>query len=224
MRHSVPYLLIGSLPIMPDLDRATVLPLSEDSFGRRLSWLHGSDAALLLATEDILRTDERATAGIDALAVDRFERYREEVQPGPMTAVVSREWERRSVLAALRTRGAGLAPPEGRWCPGPWAGQLRRNWSDPSFGSGRRLPWLADVRARLEAGHAGAVHRSMMRLLWDDLAALRLRAGFTLDSVIAYRLQWRILAQRLGEDAAATRITLDTWTRRLADSADLTHA
>ena len=224
MRPSVPWLLLGSLPALPDLDRVRALPLSEESFGHRLAWLAGSDAAVLAAAEEAVDPDGSATATGDAEAMVRFERYRARAQPGPLKDVVTREWERRCILAAVRAHRSGLSQPGAGWCPAPWGEHLRRHWNDASFGFGVRLPWLADARARLESGEASLLHRTMRRLLWNDLAALRLRAGFSFDSVVAYRLQWRILAERLREDAAAARARLDECTRVAAGTADLSHA
>lgn len=207
------WMLVASLPHLPRHDRAERVPIGPERLAARLQMLVDTDRARLQSACALL--DWKVPIDDDTDAMTLAEAARQwaagEADALVRELVLGRLTDR-ALLAALRRRRVARPPPAG--VPGlPWP--LHRHWSDPSFGLGARLPWLAEAQALLARHDAIALERLTCSLEWSACARVRRDAPRTFAAVLAYRLQWNVLHRWLGRDAAEARTTLQA----LADAA-----
>lgn len=205
-------MLLASLPHLPDFERTKRLPIGPERLAQRLRLLDPEDQARLHAVCELLAWRIHAHDASSAM-----QRWRAAIESWLATEGdadvrerVCAALSRRSLLAALRRRHAGLpAPgPHEHWGHGEWMSKVARSWNEAHFGLAFRLPWLVTARDLLERGAAIELDRLCARLDWDDAGRLRQRRPAGYAAVLAYRLRWKILHDRLRQNDTAARARL----------------
>lgn len=206
------WMLMSSLPHLPDFERANRLPIGPERLAARLHLLDPADLERVHALEALLawRQPSGDEAGDTAAWYERAARWQAREPDVQVHSLVTEILSRRALMAALRHRQAGLpAPASGERCgPGPWMAKVVRTWNEPHFGLAQRLPWLVQARERLQQGDALGLERLTTRLDWTDAARLRRRQPVAGSAVLAYRLQWQLLHRWLQRDPAVARARL----------------
>jgi len=206
------WMLMASLPHLPDFERANRLPIGPERLAARLQLLDAADLERVHALDALLawRRPSGDEANEAVAWCERAARWQAGEPDAPVRSAVTDILARRALLAALRRRRAGLpapAPAEQRG-PGPWMSKIARCWNEPHFGLAHRLPWLVPALERLQQGDAVGLERLMTRLDWTDATELRRRQPVHGSAVLAYRLQWRLLQRWLQRDPAVARSRL----------------
>jgi hypothetical protein len=204
------YTLIASLPALPHFAEAERLPINRERLERRLRMLTDADAAML----DLARRLTEWRQPADLPDADFVRRYRAEAGglANPRVAeLVAFRLELRTVVGALRRRAAGRAAPGGTdWGVGPWLRRLADRWSEPDFGLRPVLPWLPELRERLDAGDHLGVERLAFGLVWDRCRRIAETRQFGPEAVVAYVFRWDILRRWLSHDAASAAARIES--------------
>ncbi|MCQ9377915.1 hypothetical protein [Methyloversatilis sp. XJ19-49] len=206
-------MLAASLPHLPHFERTKRLPIGPERLESRMRLLDAADLDRLQKVRELLswqrRSDDEAAAMADWCAsIDRWQAGEPDAQ---VRELIGDMMSRRSLLAALRRRRAGLPAPgrRERWGYGPWMDKVRRCWHEAHFGLAYRQPWLVRARELMEGGDALELQRLSARLDWDGASKLRRRQPNGYAGVLAYHLHWDVLHDWLRHDAEGARRRLE---------------
>jgi hypothetical protein len=197
------YTLMASLPALPRLEKAKVLPINEVRLRERLTMLHEEDAVLVRETTRFLRWQRQPVQRTDREIVLLFERILNKLQDHEaIAAMVTLRMDVRTVMAALRRRHLGIPRPEKGeiWGTGEWTRPIMQNWDDPDFKLGYVFPWISRVRNYLEKGETVELEKQLMHVVWNRAEQLAFLKPFGFDSLIAYLFKWDILQRWLSFD------------------------
>ncbi|MEM9782571.1 MAG: hypothetical protein AAF899_08860 [Pseudomonadota bacterium] len=205
--------LVSSLPALGPVLSAKHPPINRVQLQRRLRLLSAEHRGELKAIADLLSWARLPLLGTDAALVARAERLIPRISSPTLQALARDRLEFRTLIAALRRRQAGQdSPPrrEGRGEAWGYSRHLRRieaNWRDPTLGVGRIYPWLADARARLEAGDAQGLERILLEESWRQTERHAIGHEFDYEAVAIYVIKWNLLDRwtRYDAEAAAAR-------------------
>lgn len=89
-------------------------------------------------------------------------------------------------------------------------------WEDPTLGLGQRFPWLPRVIAALGEDDLMAMTRALDGIVWDKIEELRPLETFSIETLLAYYLQLRILEREASWDATKGAAVLDAILARAA--------
>ena len=124
--------------------------------------------------------------------------------------------DRRCLLAALRRRLGGAAPPAADTYAGisSCGRQIVRQWSQPHFQLQHRFPWLPAARDLLERGDCAALERLLVQLAWDDYGrcwehCCRVGYEHNLPAIILYVLRWQLVDDWLAQSTAHSATVFD---------------
>ena len=103
--------------------------------------------------------------------------------------------EDRTFIAALRRSHLGqTAPlPSEKWGYGRWLQQIETHWSEPAFGFGLQLPWLADAEQFLKEENYLGLERLLLGRLWDYYGRVAGMHYFDFEAVVVYVLRWDVI-------------------------------
>jgi hypothetical protein len=203
-------MLLSSLPALPYVARAKVLPISGERLRARFGVLAPDDAATVGLAWDFVRWRRGAAEVPDAELVGRFERLGDSPAGRLVRQCVGPRMEVATALAALRRRRDGEATaPAVRWGVGELATLIARRWAHPDFGLAHRLPWLPQARALLEQDEYLALEKLVLALAWQQLEEVDGRSTYALGNVIVYVLKWDVLERWLSMDAARAASRFD---------------
>lgn len=217
-----PYtMLMASLPYLPHFERAQRLPINRQRLDERLGLLRAQDRLIVQAAEDFLQWQRQARSQTDAQVVARYREVQRLGLPAALRQLITFRMALRTVLAALRARQAGAAPPraDDPLAGAPMGAHILRNWTDPDFRLGHRHRWLPVARTLLERGDARALERHLLRVVWNELGRAGAGHYFDLDAVLVYLFRWDILDRWLRYDSALARTRI----ARLAEQATGPH-
>lgn len=96
-----------------------------------------------------------------------------------------------------------------------------RSWEDPSLGLGQRFWWLDRVLRAMEDDDLLAMSRELDAVLWEKVEQLSTHETFSVETLLAYYVQLRILEREASWDAERGRAVLE---QILARSAEATAA
>lgn len=211
------WMLVSSLPHLPHFERATQLPIGPQALAARLQMLDTVDQGRLQRTTDLLAWSLPASPPGATELPARIEAWLRQEPDAAVRQLVQHHLWRLALLSALRLKQAQAPAPAARLLDllGPWAPNVRHHWTDPLFGLGARLPWLAQVRQHLIEGRALALQQAIDRALWTEADGLRRDQRVSGSAVLAYALQWRVLKRWLEHDPAVATSRL----RQLAQAA-----
>lgn len=199
--------LMTSLPALPALFAARELPISALRLDVRLRMLDEADAMLLQRVESVMLWDRTGADISDDRLVDDIRSLMSALEYPVLRRVMTEHFELRSILAAMRRRRRGDAPPSVamRWGYGGLIDVIRLNWSRPHFGLRRRCPWIAELRELHDAGATLELEKAIVKRNWQNLVDAARDHEFDFAAVVLYVLRYRLIAQWLGQSADAAK-------------------
>ncbi|MTH98819.1 DUF2764 family protein [Roseibium sp. RKSG952] len=190
--------LISSLPHLGRLFSQKDVPISEFRLRERMKMLDSGHQDLLNRVIEVtawagvakLHTDEEVVRLADAV-------IRELGTSPVLQELVLVRMETRTIIAALRRRLAGNAGPGdiARWGYGRWRRQIAENWTDPSFGLGHFIPWIAEADRLMRSGDHIAMERLTLTQVFRQLDREGATHTFDFEAVVIYVLRWTIVAR-----------------------------
>jgi hypothetical protein len=203
------YDLIASLPHLPRFDHAERLPITPLRLEQRLRRLRLEHAEQLSRTRPLVRwRPERLTEQTDVALAAAYQRVMDSRLDEPLREYVAFLMTQQTLLAALRRKQAGLAPPvdSSRWGVGPRKHHIRTHWDAPYFGLKHVYPWWPEAWEHLAAGDAMALERLLLDLNWQGLTRAAEQSMFGFQAVVAFVLKWDMLRAWLQCDAVRAKI------------------
>ncbi|OWU76130.1 hypothetical protein ATO3_05295 [Marinibacterium profundimaris] len=195
---------------LPDSERLFVAkrpPLSRLRLDRRLKALAPEDAETLRLMEEALALRHYRLDTEDAEVTRRARRAMDHVTQPALRAILRDRMEIRTVIAALRRRRAGEAPPPPGWGHGRFSRRIIAHWAEPTFGLDPVFPWLREAHGLLEQDDALGFERLVLTV--TERLMRRHGAGhdFDIEAVVIYVLTWNIYDRwaRTNAEAASRR-------------------
>ncbi|MTI44881.1 uncharacterized protein DUF2764 [Roseibium hamelinense] len=210
--------LISSLPYLGKLFSQKSVPVSEFRLRERLKMLDDGHKDLLEKVISVTAWAGVAKLDTDADVVRLAETVIDAVHEYPaLQDLVRVRMETRTIIAALRRRQHGdqSAGDIHTWGYGRWRTRISDNWSDPSFGMGHFMPWIAEANGLMRKGDHIAMERLSLTEVFRQLDRQAATHAFDFEAVVIYVLRWTIVQRwsTYNGEAAATRL------RKLIDQA-----
>jgi hypothetical protein len=202
------YTLLASLPALPRIEKAKILPMNEVRLRERLTMLTEDDAVLVRETVRFLRWQRQPVQRRDEEIIRLFDRILKKLKHhATIAAMVELRMDLRTVMAALRRRHRKLPKPaKGEaWGAGAWVRHIELNWDDPDFKLNYVFPWIPPARTYLEKGETVQLEKHLMTVIWKKADQLAWNDPFSFDALIAYLFKWDILHRWLSNDSRAAK-------------------
>ena len=193
------YTLIASLPALPphfDVERT---PVSAPRLRSLLGQLTEEDAATIHQLASFFSWDRQLIEQSEAEICKRYERLMQNKQ-SLIREIVDLRINVRTIVAALRRRRDRLGPPS---AVGSLVGMIRRNWNEPTFGLGRRYPWIETFSRHMLSGETDKADRTLFEYSWRTWSLMAAEFTFSFEVVPLYLARWEIV---------------DRWTSRNLDA------
>ncbi|WP_415882566.1 DUF2764 family protein [Neptuniibacter sp. QD34_54] len=198
------YTLITALPWLPDLEQCKQLPLSRIALDQRLTMLSDIDRQQLTLIERLYYPNEQALRGLtDKEVVHQWMDQLEQVSSEVLRQRVLFHLELRTLMAALRSRSAGMENSALFYGVGRWLPRIRKHWFEPGFGLEEVCPQLQSLQRVLAKEDALLVEQTLNQWLWQDLAFCEKQHGFGFEALACFVLRWSIAERHLNYDAEA---------------------
>ncbi|WP_210396487.1 DUF2764 family protein [Motiliproteus sediminis] len=190
------YTLVASLPHLPHLFSAKRLPCSRIQLDRRLSMLEADDREQLELMESLLWWDRQSVVPEpDELICGDKRAQVEQLRNPLLKGFTLWRLELRTLIAALRRRRLGLAPPDSstRWGVGRWTEQIIANWQSPAFGLEFCFPFAQELHELLAKDQSLEAEKLLMGELWTRLTRLQDDHYFDFEAVALYVMRWHLV-------------------------------
>lgn len=190
------YTLIASLPALPphfDVDRP---PISRPRLSQLFKQLSEEDADTVRQLADFFAWDRQVIQQSDDEISRRYDELMQGQQP-LVRRIVNHRINLRTIVAALRLRRDKLDPPSG---VGEYVETIRRNWNDPTFGLGRRFPWIERFSEQMLAGETAAAERTLFEFSWRKWSRMAAEYTFSFEAIPLYVARWEIVDRWTSRD------------------------
>ncbi|MEM8667832.1 MAG: DUF2764 family protein [Planctomycetota bacterium] len=213
------YTLIASLPTLPAHFEVARAPISAPRLRQLLRQLTDEDHETLHQLHHFFAWDRQVIDASDEEIQKRYEALMQNKQ-SVIREIVNHRINVRTVVAGLRRRRDGLGPPE---AAGELVDQISRRWQDPTFGLGRRFPWIERFADRMVQGEAVEADRVLFEFTWQTWSRLAARYNFSFEAIPLYVARWEIIDRWTSRDEDAGLLRFQQLTRNaLGDYASLT--
>jgi len=207
------YTLITALPWLPDFEQCKQMPLSRIALDQRLTMLDSFDQQQLSLVEALYFPDNAYLQGnTDQQLVTLWRQQADKVVSDILRQRINFSHELMAIIAAFRSRAAGMENPElfhglGRWLP-----RIRKHWFEPGFGLEEFFPPLRKITNAQAKENPALLEQALNQLLWRDLVRTEREAHFSFESVVCFVLRWNIAARHLQQngDKALQQFNLTT--------------
>jgi len=196
------YTLITALPWLPELDQCKQMPLSRIALDQRLTMLSDEDRQQLALIESLYYPNDQTLRGLtDKEVVQQWSDSLKRVVSEVMQQRLVFHLELRTLLAALRSRAAGMENSAHFYGVGRWLPRIRKHWFEPSFGLEEVCPQLQPLQRVLAKGDAMLLEQTINQWLWHDLALSEKQQAFSFNALACFVLRWGIAERHLNYDA-----------------------
>ena len=212
------YTLIASLPALPahfDVERT---PVSRPRLRQLLKQLTEQHAETIHRLANFFSWDRQLIAWSNEDIQKRYDELMQDQQP-VIRRIINHRINVRTIVAALRLRRDGMDPPT---AVGEMVGTIRRNWSEPTFGLGRRYKWIEPFTERMLKGETVAADRVLFEYTWQKWSRFAAQYTFSFEAVPLYVARWEIVDRWTSRDAETGRKRFEQLTQdALGDYAKL---
>lgn len=185
------YMLISSLPPLPQRFEVDRLPVSLERLRDRLRMLKPEDAREIELMIEILKWGQQFEETDDAAVVKRYGELMQKVTNRLVEEVLIAAMDGRMVMTALRRRRRGLGP--AGVGIGQWSEHIRRNFNKPDLGLGHLFPQITELDELLAAGDLLTLQRSLMGVVWAYLKKRADEFYFSFEAVVLYVARWDLI-------------------------------
>ncbi len=203
--------LVTSLPHLGKLFSRKEVPISDFRLKQRLAMLEPEHGRLLREIVEVTAWAGVAKYNKDGEVIRQANRVIAELRDYPdLQHLVGARMETRTLIAALRRRrnGQETAGDIQNWGMGRWCGQIRENWTDPGFGLGHFMPWVAEAHRLMQADDHIGMERLVLTQVFTQLDHYGTLHEFDFEAVGIYVLRWVIVERwsRYNETDARERL------------------
>lgn len=210
------YTLITALPWLPELEQCKQLPLSRIALDRRLSMLSDQDSEQLMRLEGLYHPSQKTLLDMtDKALVLAWQNGVSAVNSSVLAQKVHFHMELRTLIAAFRSRAAGMDNPALFFGLGRWVPHIRKHWFEPGFALEGLCPYLPEIKRLLDKDRPLELETKLDQLLWQDLARTEHEYNFQFEAVVCFVLRWGIAERRLQQDGAIALKQFNQTTSRL---------
>ncbi|WP_299483591.1 hypothetical protein [uncultured Roseibium sp.] len=219
--------LVTSLPHLGELFTRKEVPISEFRLRQRLSMLEADHRKFLRELVEITAWAGVAKYDQDLEVVRRAKQVIDDLKEYPdLQHLVGTRMETRTLIAALRRRrdGQEAAGDIALWGYGRWCAQVKANWSDPAFGLGHFMPWIAEAHRLMQAGDHIAMERLTLTQVFRQLDHYGALHEFDFEAVAIYVLRWVIVERWSRYDETDARNRLEALVAAALEGSNATEA
>lgn len=203
-------MLLNALPYHGPLFGAKQTPLSRIRLDQHLRLLEPEDAECIATLGRVLDWTPPERDQDDAEAMLQARALLAGIDNSFVRDLAVWRLEQRTLIAALRRRHRGEAPPQDdRWGFGRWLGQIRRNWNEPLLRLEGVFPWLAEANECLATDDALGLERLLLGVVWRHLERIGDGHYFDFEAVVIYVMRWELIARWTSHDADETERRFD---------------
>ena len=196
------YTLITALPWLPDLQQCKQLPLSRIALDQRLTMLNEADRKQLELVEGLFHPNDRVLQGLtDKDVVSRWQAQLNDLLSDVLRERILFHMELRTLLAALRSREAGMENPALFFGIGRWLPRIRKHWFEPGFGLDEVCPQLHQLQRIVAKNDPMLLENKMNQWLWHDLVLCERQNHFSFEALACFVLRWGIAERHLQQNA-----------------------
>jgi len=215
------YMLVASLPHMPQTFEVDQVPISRIRLERRLEMLGEEDTIVVEQVQGFLLWDRQHPERADEDVQQEYDRLMKTITNSLVRDIIGHRMDVRTITSALRRRRLGLAPPS---AVGKYVEHIQKHWDHPDFRLAREHPWIPGFRRHLDANEPLPAERQLLLATWNRWAKLADEFHFSFETILLYLARWEIVDRwtRLNESLGRRRFeTLLTET--LGDHARSNH-
>jgi hypothetical protein len=201
------YTLVASLPTQPQSFDAGPIPITASTLRQRLSMLREEDRRVIDQLSDFFHWDRQPIERKDAEVIETHTRLNREIENPLVLRLISRRFEMRTLVAALRCQRAGAPRPELPALPvSTW---IRQHWDQAGFRPSSRYPWIGRFCQALDDNQPQQAQRVLFEDLWNAWSRLDQQYHFTFESIVLYLARWEILHRWASQNADTGRQRFD---------------
>lgn len=213
------YTLVASLPALPSHFDVERTPLSRPRLRQLLKQLSDEDADTVHQLSSFFRWDRQLIAWSDEDVKKRYDDLMQNKQP-VIRQIINHRINVRTLVSGLRRRRDRLDPPS---AVGELVGTIRRNWNEPTFGLGRRFPWIEPFSQRMAQGETVAAERVLFEASWQIWSRMAAHYTFSFEAIPLYIAKWEIVDRWTSRDIPTGRKRFEQLTQEaLGEYAALT--
>lgn len=192
------YTLITALPWLPELEHCNQMPLSRIALDQRLTMLLDSDQEQLSLVEALYFPDSDSLQGnTDKQLIALWRAQLDKVESETLRQRICFSQELVTLMAALRSRAAGLENPELFHGSGCWLPRIRQHWFEPGFGLEEFFPQIQKIQRVLAKDNPALLEKLLNQMLWNDLVLCERQNHFSYESVVCFVLRWGIAERHI---------------------------
>lgn len=195
------YTLMTALPWLNDIEQCQQLPISRIALDKRLTMLSDLDGEQLQTIESVYHPNWSEFEGqVDKDVVGVWKKKMAEIQSPVILMLIDFHMELRTLMAALRSRGAGLENPELFYGIGRWVGRIRKHWFEPGFGLEAICPQVTSVQRLMAKDNPMLLEQYINQQLWESLCQAERQYHFSFDALACYVLRWTMVDKSLRQE------------------------
>lgn len=213
------YMLIASLPPLPQPFDSGPLPITRKTLRERLGLLTEDDHQLVRQLAAFFAWDRQTLDSSDESVLQTHSQLMEEIGEPFVRQIIRYRFEMRTIVAALRRKRDGEGPPAG--IP-PLDQLIRRHWDAPNFGLSRRYRWIDPFISACEKGKLVKAQHILYTDLWTTWTRFGQSYHFTFETILLYLARWEIVERWTSQNADRGRERYDELIREtLGEHAEL---
>ena len=189
------YTLVASLPHLPWVEEAEVLPINKERLMARLRMLDPEDLEDIEACQKYLLFRHQPTEIKDEILLGQYKKFFENINNETLQAFANRHMGTRILIASLRRKVKNMTPYPAKFynALSGWAQHIENNWEDRYFKLSSIFPWVVQAREFLESGDALGLDRLLMSVVWRNLDRYQEGKDFEFEEVFAIVFKWHML-------------------------------
>ena len=184
------YMLVASLPQLPQGFDAGNLPITRASLRKRLNLLREEDRRVVNQVAGFFVWDRQPLDRTDADVIATYRHLMESVDNLLVRRIINHRINMRTIVSALRKRKFKDGRPLG---VGQLTDDIRRGWNQPNLGLQNRYQWIEPFSKAMERGAVRDAQHILFSDLWKTWTRESQQYYFTFEAVILYLARWEIV-------------------------------
>lgn len=198
------YTLITSLPHLPPLEQAKILPISWLQLQKRVSMLEEEDILLVEQIQKLFAWYYHPSSTRNHKILQLYKELIQKTTHHPqIQQIITNILNQRTIVAAFRMKYANMhfTQSEEAWGIQKEKETIERYWDQDDFKLGYKYPWVNEVNKLFTQNDPYGLTKLLMGLIYQQAEELKEADPFTLEAFIAYLIQWANLQKWLSYEA-----------------------
>lgn len=198
------YTLMSSLPHLPRLEQAKILPISWLQLQKRISMLEEDDATLVDQVQKLFAWYYHPSGTRNHEIVQLYKELMQSTAPHPhIQQIITDILNQRTIVTAFRMKYANMhfTQNEEVWGIQKDRATIERHWDQDDFKLGYTYPWVNEVKNLFAQNDPYGLTKLLMELIYQKAEELKVKDPFALEAFMAYLIQWANLQKWLSYEA-----------------------